>query len=373
MADFAGFGDPHRVGGTPYITSVALGDIDNDGDLDAAMTGNFVGDFVAYNDGDGNFSGVVPGTWGQYLGTSGHRLQAELADLDNDGDLDVVNEYQRYINQGAYSFTIQDGTGGRGVAVGDLNGDGYADIVVPDKNANTRVYYNDRAGGFYESQILNKGQELNVALGDIDGDGDLDVSVANRVWVNNGSGTLTESGQDLNVAGTSSTWGRTFAYINADAYLDLVVGELQYGCYVLLNDGFGIFTWTGERLSTSFAVATGDFNLDGFTDIVTSNPLDVYLGDGSGLFGDPVQTLPLGNRPGGGLYDVTLGDLNGDGLLDVVSSCGLGAGLDVPTAYMNMGIVPLPGAVLLGMLGIGTAGWCLRRREQLNLSHWRAN
>jgi hypothetical protein len=66
-----------------------------------------------------------------------------------------------------------------------------------------RVWVNDGSGSFSDSgQALGYSDSRAVALGDVDGDGDLDAFVANanqanRVWVNDGSGAFTDSGQAL--------------------------------------------------------------------------------------------------------------------------------------------------------------------------------
>ena len=70
---------------------------------------------------------------------------------------------------------------------------------------------------------------MAVALGDVDGDGDLDAFVANsnqanRVWLNDGSGTFTDSGQSL---GDSSSWAVALGDLDGDGDLDAFVGELD--------------------------------------------------------------------------------------------------------------------------------------------------
>jgi hypothetical protein len=77
------------------------------------------------------------------------------------------------------------------------------DAFVANYGQANRVWVNDGSGTFTDSgQALGSSDSLGVALGDVDGDGDLDAFVANatqanRVWVNDGSGAFTDSGQAL--------------------------------------------------------------------------------------------------------------------------------------------------------------------------------
>ena len=72
-----------------------------------------------------------------------------------------------------------------------------------------RVWINDGNGTFTDSgQSLGNHVSLDVSLGDVDGDGDLDAFVANfdqgnRVWINDGGGTFTDSGQSLGNHGST--------------------------------------------------------------------------------------------------------------------------------------------------------------------------
>ena len=113
-----------------------------------------------------------------------------LDDLDGDGDLDVfvgngggqVN--QVWLNDGAGTFDADNirnlgSANSQAVALGDLDGDGDPDVVIGNIGANT-VWLNDGTGNFSDSgQSLGSTNSLAVALGDLDGDGDLDIFVGN--------------------------------------------------------------------------------------------------------------------------------------------------------------------------------------------------
>lgn len=229
-----------------------------------------------------------------------------------------------------------------GVALGDLDGDGDLDlfvgnnltsideelIVKPDK-----VWLNDGSGTFSNSlQSLGLTKTEGVALGDLDGDGDLDAFTAvyerddSRVWLNDGTGTFSDSGQRL-----GDLFARDVALGDLDGDGDLdafLVGILSND--VLWNDGTGIFSANGQTLKNEaigWGVALGDLDGDGDLDAYVANSSgvtispkhgdQVWLNDGTGNFSDSGQSL--GNLVS---TDVALDDLDGDGDLDVFIACG---------------------------------------------------
>ena len=104
-----------------------------------------------------------------------------------------------------------------GVELGDVDNDGDLDAFVANFNDQpNKVRINDGSGNFTDSgQALGASDSLGITLADVDNDGDLDAFVANhtpgnvggqsnRVWINDGNGTFTDSGQSL---GSSTSHG----------------------------------------------------------------------------------------------------------------------------------------------------------------------
>ena len=101
------------------------------------------------------------------------------------------------------------------------------------RDMGSRIFWGDRRRGFLQSnsQWLPGFSPLGRTIADFDGDGDLDVFVANydqgnKVWLNNGSGNFTDSGQDLREnSSTDNSRGVDLADLDGDGDLDAFVAN----------------------------------------------------------------------------------------------------------------------------------------------------
>ncbi len=277
--------------GSTQSYGVALGDLDGDGDLDAFITKRTSPDEVWLNDGNGNFTNS-----GQSLDNP-YSFNVTLGDVDGDGDLDAfiatVNFSNKLLfNDGSGQFTDSGQDFGNSVcpdiALGDLDGDGDLDAFfampygVPDE-----VWLNDGDGNFTNSgQAVGNTGSWSVDLGDVDGDGDLDAYVANAdddpancgngVWLNDGNGNFTDSGQNL---GNSASLSVVLADFDGDYDLDAFVINFANSATsdqpnkLWLNDGNGNFTDSGQNIGnfSSMALGVGDFDSDGDMDAFVAN------------------------------------------------------------------------------------------------------
>jgi hypothetical protein len=210
---------------------VSLGDIDNDGDLDALVACYQHLNKIWINDGNGNFSNS-----NQSLGGIETILMA-LGDVDSDGDLDVFvtsdeNVEKVWLNDGSGNYTDS------GQSIGTTDGHGY------------------------------------VALGDLDGDDDLDAFVTNivhgnKIWLNNGSGFFTESGQYFGESSRQIVLGD----LDSDADIDAITVHEELGNYIWINDGTGTFTSAGRILGTrdGLTISLGDLDGDSDLDALVGN------------------------------------------------------------------------------------------------------
>lgn len=273
----------HSAGNKPL--GVVAADFSGDGHADIAVVSLLTGDPLTVLIGLGN---------GEFVGGKAVKsLQLPplgaiaSADFDGDGRADVVATaplghdwwvVDRGVDKGLSSvISVGDASlSAVGVAVGDLNGDGKPDFVMPSGTTpNVSIMLNDGAGGFLVQRSLPiNDNALSLAMADFNNDGKIDIVVSNvtvrqnvplTLLVGRGDGTFKEKAP-LQAAG-SATW-MTAADFNADGFVDFSSGPT-----VALGNGDGTFqTAVGFDFGmdpTSGAVA--DFNKDGKPDLVVGN------------------------------------------------------------------------------------------------------
>jgi hypothetical protein len=312
--------------GSSDSLGTALGDFDGDGDLDAFIANNGTNK-VWLNDGAGTFSDSGQSLGNKYSDVALGDLDCD-GDLDA-FVVNAYEPYNVWLNDGSGTFTdsgqsLDNNALSEGVALGDLDGDGDLDAFVASYGANT-VWLNDGIGIFTNSgQNLGDVASLGVALGDVDGDGDIDALVtnsnwySNKVWLNNGLGAFVDSGQSL---GSASSSGGALGDVDGDGDLDAFIAiyaaptEPQPN-KVWLNDGLGNFSDSGQNMGNAYSIdvelgdVDGDGDLDAFV-LNWSQANKVWLNHGSGTFSDSGQNLGSAYSRG-----MRLGDLDGDYDLD---------------------------------------------------------
>ena len=186
----------------PYVSqSIAVGDMDGNGDLDIVVGRGAGYSSIYLNDGKGNYNATR--SFGSWFDTASSMA---VADMDNDGTLDIIvgngswstgrqNVVYRNDGSGHYNWVNYFGTGAdktTSIAVGDVDGDGNFDIVVGNYGQPSVVYLNDGIAGFYSGPVncaappanvrcfgTGADEIHNVSLGDVNGDGALDIVVGN--------------------------------------------------------------------------------------------------------------------------------------------------------------------------------------------------
>jgi enediyne biosynthesis protein E4 len=299
-----------------------------------------------------------------------------LVDVDADGDLDLYvvdgwrlegaavvergrNRLYRNRGDGTFEdFTDASGTGdegwGTGVAVGDADGDGRADLFV--SNFGPDALFLNRGGGRFERAPRPPGIDgwsTGAAFFDADGDGDEDLYVAgyiectqddvlgarpeldwegqkvmlgpfglegegNRYFVNGGGGRFHDATQDsgLTDVGLYYSFGVAALDLDGDLDVDLYVANDSNPNYLYSNDGLGHFQevglWSGAALDgggsaqAGMGLAPGDFDQDGRPDLLVTN----FHTDASTLYHNLGDLLFEDVTPAVGLHDPTFAPLS---------------------------------------------------------------
>jgi hypothetical protein len=191
-------GDGSFQDGVDYITggqtfAVATGDLDGDGNLDLVVS-NIYGEgtlSVLLGSGDGSFHPPSEFAVGDFNLANPYHIV--LGDLNNDGVLDLAVTIRR---AGSISVMLGNGDGSfgdrvnymtgddpRSAVVSDLNDDGIPDLAVANTGDDTvLVLFGSGDGGFQSKTVLSAGEGVSfVDSADFDGDGRPDLAVANYV------------------------------------------------------------------------------------------------------------------------------------------------------------------------------------------------
>ncbi|WP_282161715.1 FG-GAP-like repeat-containing protein [Ulvibacterium marinum] len=284
----------------------------------------------------------------EYFGGS-NRNDVTVADLDGDGDLDVISEYEiingvawfpndgsgnlgapLILDSGGYSF--------RRIIPADLDGDGDLEVLaVTTADGQIDWYLNDGSENFTDGMpiSLNTVNAVkDLAIGDLDGDGDLDVLLAslNKItWYPNDGLTFDVSripaifGTERTITtATAGASGVATGDLDGDGDLDVVSSSAEDNKIAWYpNDGSGNFgaqrTITQAEAGAEDVIVAdldGDGNLDVISTSADDNRIAWYRNDGNGNFGNQ-QTITTAVD---GIRDVTVADLDGDGNLDVLSA-----------------------------------------------------
>jgi len=267
---------------------------------------------------------------GKFDVSAGERpTQAVAADMDGDGDMDIVvndlldTRVSVHLNDGSGGFGppsyYKCGSSPEGIVMGDFDRDGDIDAAVTNRDVDSiSILRNTGSGALGSPQRYNGGSSpYRIAAGDVNGDGFLDLlttgsgQYAVSVYINNGDGTFAPRVAYTTGIG-NMPYGLVVADFNGDYFLDYAVSCTNDDCLIVTtNDGDGTFSGYDIYAAGSYpwSLCAADVDHDSDYDIVVGNAGDddisVYYNNGSGVFsgrndfaaGDyPVQVFPVFTR-----------------------------------------------------------------------------
>ncbi|MEN8229562.1 MAG: FG-GAP-like repeat-containing protein [Bacteroidota bacterium] len=335
-----------------FTTHIASGDMDRDGDQDMYVAG--------YNPDEGKYSFyLLRNNMGRFEEISaeagirheGNETEAIFADYDNDGFLDLyitkaeANLLYDNVSEGRFD-EVSAKTGGGDKDIGnrllffDMDQEGDLDLLLMNQQS-TKIYRNNGDKTFQDvTDQVEFGDHgrggLDAVFGDLDDDGDVDLFIIkekgiHEIYTNLRSGKFSDITKKCGLNNDGGSKAVDAGDYNNDGFLDLIIAADNGECSLFQNNGDGTFI---PDLSSdeSFSVLQGthghdvlmfDFDNDGFLDILfvgeskTVGGQGIYLfhNDGQGQFEDLSSLLPEDLHSG---TQAIATDYNEDGDLDII-------------------------------------------------------
>ncbi|MEM0517809.1 T9SS type A sorting domain-containing protein [Aequorivita flava] len=299
MDGHGNFGPQSIIGNFARANSIFAADLDNDGDFDVIATSSFLNQIVWYEnvDGQGNF-----GPKQIISSTAQGAFSAIAADLDGDGDLDLVSAsgldstiawYENLDGQGNFGpkkIISSSNDNCRVIVAVDIDNDGDLDIVANGTNGITLSWFEnlDGQGNFGTKTAISSTAIYpnGLACIDLDGDGDFDILIVSPAsnsisWFENLNGMGQFGAEIIIAADLSNAWSIYSTDIDNDGDNDILAtsagpagGEVVW----FENfDGLGSFSTKkiiSREVQSPRSVIAADIDNDSDMDVIASSQND---------------------------------------------------------------------------------------------------
>jgi FG-GAP-like repeat/FG-GAP repeat len=361
---------PVSISGAPHF--LVSGDVNNDGKADLIAVANVAnsGDtvFLLISNGNGAFSlsNLSSGLLGSGNGDS--ITNVAIGDFNNDGNLDLAFSIAPALVNSNFNAYVLLGNGmgtfetevtsladlpitpfsppAPAVAAGDFNHDGNLDLAVVDSLL-VAVYLGNGSGTFASPMLggiptggIASGPQQVVVAADFNNDALPDLAAVApadsvvSILLGNGDGTL-GSRYDITLPMSGTTPGAVIADLNNDGKLDLATAEFNQAfpsgiisgfVTSLLGNGDGTFQTPASSSSSDMGIGqlvSGNFigNDDiglASADVNADGGVALFLGNGAGSFGLPIESFTTSSANPLNIGPTAAGDFNGDGKTDLI-------------------------------------------------------
>ena len=349
-----------------YANNTALGGIDIHSTVPigiADLNGDFLDDIICLDKGKALHVFIQHSNTHKFT----HRFLGQVSfsgqwalnvcDLDNDGVKEILvagiydgmKVYKAFDDQFTYlkAYETEKDFYTQNISAHDINNDGFIDVLINDDDAEPKVYLNDQNGilkkntsiiDFNTSIPSDNSGNYGCIWSDVDGDGDSDLYISkckigvvdpadprriNQLFINE-NGTFTESASLYGLDIGAQSWVSSFADLDNDNDLDLVVLNHTEGNMIFRNEGPNTYTKMEVgpdflNVSAGTQLVTKDFDNDGNIDILISGEQTAFFYNSGNM---EFETKFLTGSKS--FTSFAIGDLNNDGFWDIYASSGIG-------------------------------------------------